>query len=89
MALITEMTPEEIRLFGVLHDFANQMVMIRDMLNPIVSGEIERGHCVGQAAAYGGTPGKRKTMLKDAVKIAKRCQNIINREVNKAHDRSE
>lgn len=63
--------------------FTNQMVMVRDLLDPIVSGQIERGHCVGGREAFGAVPGMRKTTLKDAVKIAKLCQSIINREVNK------
>ena len=64
--------------------FSNEMVGIRDRLKPIIIGEIERSHCLaGSAVAYGGTPGKRKTTLKDAVAIAKLCCQIIDREVNK------
>lgn len=70
--------------FRRFHDLMNEMAAVRDLLEPIASGEIERGHCVGRAAAYGGSPGKRKTMLVDAVKIAKHCRAKINNEINKA-----
>lgn len=74
------MTYEEVQAASY---FTNQMVMVRDLLDPIVSGQIKRGHCVGGRECYGATPGMRKTTLKDAVRIAKHCQFIINREVNK------
>lgn len=71
------MTHEEV---AAVYVFMNRMLEVRDRLDPILSGEIERGHCLaGNAAAYGGTPGKRKTTLKDAREIAKHCQAIINR----------
>jgi len=74
------MTHEEV---AIVHQFANMMLQVRDRLDPIVKGEIERGHCLaGNAAAYGGSPGMRKTTLKDAREIAKHCQAIINRACN-------
>jgi hypothetical protein len=70
-----------------LHRFTNSMLDVRDRLDPILKGEIERGHCLaGELAACGGKPGKRKTKLKDAVEIARHCQAIINRAVNEIDD---
>lgn len=50
------------------HHFINEMVRCRDMLKPIVSGEIERGNRVSR---YDIDLGTRKTNLKDARSIAK------------------
>ena len=64
-------------------DFINEVVTCRDLLLPIINGEIERGHCVGDREAFGGKPGKRKTTLKDAQAIAKTIEFRLNRAVNK------
>lgn len=63
-------------------DFTHAALIVRDSLQPIVDGMIEREHCVGGRDCYGARKGFRKTMLKDAVKIANNCQAIINRAVN-------
>ena len=71
-----EMTHEET---AIVWNFTNRMLQVRDMLDPIVKGEIERGHCLaGNAIAYGGHPGMRKTTLKDAKQIARHVQALIN-----------
>ena len=65
---------------AAVHRFMQQMLEIRDRLDPILKGEIERGHCLaGQAEAYGGVRGYRKTTLKDARAIAKHCKAFIDR----------
>jgi hypothetical protein len=64
------------------HEFVTQVLTARDMLRPIITGEIERGHCVGDRECYGARPGMRKTKLADAVKIAKTVEIILNRAVN-------
>lgn len=70
--------------YNALHTFMNEMLCVRDRLEPILSGQIKRGRCLnGNAEAYGGTPGYRKTTLKDAREIAKVCQAIINRAYDK------
>jgi hypothetical protein len=81
-------TESEMKQAAREHDFITQVLMARDMLEPIISGEIERGHCVGGQAAYGATPGKRKTKLDDAVRIAKTVKFNLDRAVNK-FDRGE
>lgn len=69
--------------------FSNQMLMVRDMLKPIVDGEIERGHCLaGSREAYGGVPGKRKIKLADAQKIARHAIAAIDMAVIKFDDRT-
>jgi hypothetical protein len=65
------------------HEFVTAVLQARDMLKPIITGEIERGHCVGGRECYGAQPGMRKTKLADAVKIAKTVEIILNRAVNK------
>jgi hypothetical protein len=67
-------------------DFTGASLSVRDMLQVIVDGQIERGHCVGGREAYGVRPGFRKVMLKDAVAIAKTCVAKINNAVNKWND---
>jgi len=67
-------------------EFMSAALRVRDSLDPVVEGVIERGHCVGGRDCYGMRAGHRKTMLKDAVSIAKTCQAIINNAVNKWHD---
>ena len=67
--------------------FVTAVLQARDRLDPIISGEIERGHCpAGTRECYGGKPGKRKTMLKDAVRIAKDVAFILNRAANEFTD---
>jgi len=67
--------------------FSNEVATCRDMLQPIIDGEIERGHCpAGQQEAYGGKPGKRKTTLADARKIAKTIVARLNRAINEFDD---
>ncbi len=62
----------------------------RDMLTPILEGEIERGHCSpGTRECYGGRPGKRKTLLKDAKDITRHVVVILNKALNKFHDDTE
>lgn len=65
-----------------------QMMSVRDALLPVVIGVIERGHCVGRAEAYGGKRGVRKTMLKDAVSIAKNCVDRVNNALNAYDDKA-
>jgi hypothetical protein len=78
------MTHEEV---ARLHRFTNDMLGVRDRLDPILKGEIERGHCLpGKSVAYLDAPGMRKIKLKDAVEIAKHCQAIINRAVKEIED---
>jgi hypothetical protein len=61
------------------YDLEHIALHARDMLEPLVSGEIERGRCVaGQREAYGGKPGKRKTTLADARRIARNVTAYIN-----------
>jgi hypothetical protein len=67
-------------------DLSNSIAEARDMLRPIITGEIERQHCVGNQACYGGKPGFRKTKLTDAVKIAKQVEILLNRAINKFLD---
>ncbi len=63
--------------------FVNKVAGIRDMLEPIASGEITRGHCSpGTRECYGGKPGKRKTTLADARKIAHHAIIALNRAIN-------
>lgn len=75
------------KLFHEAHDLCNSILEIRDRLKPIVSGEIERGHCLaGNAAAYGGIPGRRKATLKDAREIAKHAIARIDQICSRFHD---
>jgi hypothetical protein len=68
---------------GIVHKFETDVLMARDMLEPIYSGEITRGHCVGTRECYGGVPGKRKTTLKDAQRIVRNVIAVLNRAVSK------
>ena len=70
------------------HEFITQVLMARDMLEPIITGLIKREHCVGGREVYGATAGTRKTKLADAVKIAKTVKFNLDRAVN-AFDRGE
>ncbi len=71
------------------HEFVTAVLEARDKLRPIISGEIERGHCVGGRECYGARPGFRKTRLADAVKIARTVEIILNRAVNKFEEDNE
>lgn len=62
-----------------LYQFVNEVIEARDLLDPIINGEITRDHCVGDRECYGAHPGKRKTMLKDARQIAKTIKAKLNR----------
>ena len=65
------------------NQFVQAVLEARDMLRPIISGEITRGHCLaGKPECYGGRPGKRKTKLADAVRIAKTVEVILNRAID-------
>lgn len=71
----------------VNHEFESQVLKCRDLLEPIITGMIERGHCLaGFRVGTGGKPGKRKTTLKDAVAIAKTIEVILNKAVNDFSD---
>ena len=69
-------------------EFVNSMIQVRDSFEPITSGSIERAKCVGRAEAYGGKRGYRKTMLKDAVSIARSAVATINRAIKEFEDES-
>lgn len=80
-------TVDKFRLAQIMHAFETRMLEARDRLEPIVSGEIERAHCSpGTRECYGGRPGMRKTMLKDAVSIARTVTAIIDNAVNRFHE---
>lgn len=69
------------------HEISGEVMRARDALLPIIEGEIDRGHCSpGERECYGGRPGKRKTMLADAKKIAKHVHFILNKLASKIHD---
>jgi hypothetical protein len=71
-------------------EFENEVLSCRDMLQPIIDGQITRGHCIaGQREAYGGVPGKRKTTFADARQIAKTIICRLDRAVNKFNERME
>lgn len=60
----------------------NEIATIRDMLDPIVAGKIERGHCMaGEHWATGGVPGLRRATIKDAQRICKNAQIRIDRAI--------
>jgi hypothetical protein len=70
-------------------DFTNTVAEARDMLRPILTGQIEREHGVGlERECYGKSPGFRKTKLADAVKIAKTIEIVLNKAINKFLDES-
>jgi hypothetical protein len=74
-------------LFSESHRLANDILEIRDRLKPIVFGEIQRGHCLaGNAEAYGGTRGNRKTTLKDAREIARHAIARIDQITSRFYD---
>lgn len=68
------------------HHLITTLLIVRDRLEPIITGEIERGHCVGTREAYCGKPGNRKTRLDDARKIAKHAAAYINQHLARYHD---
>ena len=72
-------TENEFLAAQIEHAFHTRILEARDLLRPIVEGEIERGHCSpGTRQGYGGHPGKRKTTLKDAKGLAKQATMLIN-----------
>ena len=54
----------------LLYDLADEMCRIRDMMEPIITGKIERGHSLAGCPNGVLNPGLRKTTLADARKIA-------------------
>ena len=70
------MTHEEA---AIVSNFRNEMLLIRDCLNPVVKGEIERGRSL---AGQRNMPGKRKTTFKDSARIASHIQAAINRAID-------
>lgn len=70
-----------------IHHLMHAMMLVRDRLQVIADGEIERGHCVaGERECYGDKPGKRKVKLEDARKISKHCIAYLNKELNRVDD---
>jgi len=70
------MTHEEV---AIVSNFRNEMLVIRDRLDPIVKGEVERGRSL---AGQRNMPGNRKTTFKDAARIASHIQAAINRAID-------
>lgn len=66
---------------GLAGEFTDRVLSIRDRISVIITGEIERQHCVGGREAYGHRRGMRKLMLKDAKSIAAGCVASIDRAV--------
>jgi hypothetical protein len=59
-----------------------ELLRVRDELQQIVDGEIERGHCLpGKREAYLDKPGKRAIRLDDARKMARHLVAAINRTI--------
>lgn len=65
------------------HDLTNEILLAAKKLDPIITGQIERGHCVGGRECYGAAAGKRKTKLTDAVKIAKTVKFMLTKAVER------
>lgn len=72
-------------LFHEAHHMANEMLGIRDKLQTIADGEIERGRCL-PGTIY---PGKRKMKLADAQSIAKHAVARIDQIVNRFYDKTQ
>ena len=73
-------------------DFINEMAHVRDLLDPIVVGQIERGHCVAGKhwpTELGGNPGYRRATITDAKRICKTVQFLINRAIAKFDEEKE
>lgn len=74
---------DKFRRAQIDHQFATRVMECRDLLGPIVKGEIERVNCpAGTRECYGGVKGERKTTLKDAVRIAKIVTMLMDRAIN-------
>lgn len=69
--------------FNALHNLCNRMAGIRENIQVIVIGQIERGHALTQ---YDARPGLRKLRLDDAKRIAEGAVHNINRAINTAHN---
>lgn len=75
-------TEEEMRQAKNEFEFTNEMAHCRDLLKPIIEGEIERGRSLGTIESIPSHPGKRKIKLKDTREIAKTIFFRINRALN-------
>lgn len=58
---------------NIIHELINELAGIRQDLEPILSGEIERGNCSTKRIE----PGMRKTKMADARKIVERVHRKI------------
>lgn len=74
-----KLVSENEALLHIVHKLVNEFATVRDMLNPIVEGKIERGHSLAGLPNGPLAPGFRKTKLADAKKIAVNAQKRINR----------
>ncbi len=74
-------TPRETELYHVLLSLINDVAGIRDKLEPIVKGQIQRGRNLSQ---YDMGPTFRKTNLKDAREICGYQISNLNRVMNRA-----
>lgn len=71
------------------HELELIALTARYMLKPILTGEIERGHCSpGSRECYGAEPGMRKTTLADARKIVTHVTAYIDRKLNDFHEKN-
>lgn len=72
---------------SIAHEFYNDVLRVRDAIQPIADGSMESHRCPsGEPAAYGGVPKMRRVTAKDAQKIAKTAVFVINRAANKFLD---
>lgn len=65
-----------------LHSIANYLCQVRDELEPILSGQIRRGHACKAKGDLTLEPGLRKTRLADARKISESMRPKLNRVIN-------
>lgn len=78
---------EEFEVEKLFYRLEHDILTARDMLQPIIDGEVQRGHCSpGSRECYGGVPGKRKLTLKDAVQITKHVVTLLNRAATRRLD---
>lgn len=78
------MTDQEL---SVVYTVETEILMIRDMLKPILDGQIERGHCSpGSRECYGAVPGRRKLTLADARKLVKHATARLDKAAQKLND---
>ncbi len=73
-------------LFSEAHRLANEILVVRERLKPIVDGEIV---CARSPSGQVLTPGKRKVKLKDAMSIAKHAIFYIDKAVNRFSEMTE